>query len=103
MTIRLSISLLLSLVSSYLLFQAHNNFISGMNPFIVGAIIVIAISLFCVSYIVVNKVDNKNIRIPMRIIILIALLTPVLFFFFQQPTISNGNPSRRYVDTVSFR
>lgn len=73
-----------------------------MNPFILGALVVIATSLLAVSYRLVNKIDNKKVRVSMRMVVLAAFLVPVLFFFFQQPQAGNGNAPRRYVDTSGF-
>src|SRR5688572_15816094 len=94
-------SLLLIVVSSYLLFQVRDNFISGVNPYLAGAFVIIPIALLFINHIIIKRVFSKAARNALFLIMFLGIFMPVVFFFFQQPKISNDNPPRRYIDTSS--
>jgi len=102
-SIKISISVLLIIVSAYLLFQVRHNFIIGMNPYIGRALIAIPIVLLIISYLIVNTIQNKKLKLLLRMFIFVAFLAPFVFFFLQHSQNGYGDPSRRYLDSTGWK
>jgi drug/metabolite transporter (DMT)-like permease len=99
MPMKIIFSLFLTVASSYLLFQARDNFISGMNPYLAGVFIIIPTALLVINYIIIKRVSTKTARKALFFIMFLGVVMPIVLFFPQQPKISNDNPQRRYIDT----
>lgn len=99
MLLRVIISVLLTLLLSYLLYQARNSFWAGTNPFLILGFILFLAILFVVNYRITTKVELGRIRTFLRIWILLGIFVPVLSIFFRKPDINDAAPPRRYIDT----
>lgn len=99
MLLRVIISVLLTLLFSYLLYHAFTSFWSGTNPFLILGFILFLTTLFVVNYRIAAKVEMRRVRTFLRIFILLGIFIPVLLIYFKKPEINYAAPTRRYIDT----
>ena len=103
MLIRISISILLTLLSGYVLVQVRNNFISGMNTYLLGVLVTFAITLLALNYRFTTNVTNDTARVSLRIGMFVVFVASVLLFY-KQPTITNnGTQPRHYKDSPTLK
>ena len=93
-------SLLLTIISAYLLHQVFSNRHSGWNLLILGFLLLLAITSSVLNYFTINKVVVKSRRTALRIMLLIGILVTVIISFIE-PENNNTNIPRRYFDSSS--
>jgi len=96
---KILLSLLLTVLLSYLIFQMHQNFIAGMNPYVNGVFSLAPVIPFVVNSIVISKIKVKGRRRLLWFAMFLGVLIAVICIVFYKPAFNNAPTRRYYIDS----
>ena len=74
-----------------------------MNTYLLGALVIFAITLLALNYRITTNVTNDTARVSLRIGMFVVFVASVLLFY-KQPTITNnGTQPRHYKDSPTLK
>lgn len=74
-------SIVLTLLLCYLVYNTYSLCITGMNPFFIGFFIILIVGGFFVNLKLIKILPFRNVRILLRLLILLGILASLLLVF----------------------